>query len=195
MPVPTSKRSMTTERPSSSGRPGRSMTSMRMPIDGGSSRDANTSGTLGLGCAGLAADAVADPDAAAPLGKPTCTSVTLTGVTGRSFCVGTCEMATITLKLSSSTHLPNTVCLLSPGVYQLRKLLSLTFMKICEPPEFSLPVFAIEIEPASLRIFAINSSGMVPPAREMVLPSRRFVKHEPSAGPPVPARASAGSLA
>ena len=148
------------------------------------------------GAAVEAAAAAAAAATAAPLGKPTCTLLTLTGVTGRSFCVGTCEIATMTLKLSSSMHLPNTGCLLSPGVYQFRTLLSLTFMKSCEPPEFGAPVFAIASVPASFRILTVNSSGIVPPVpREIMLPSRRFVKLDSSVGPPVPARGSSGSLA
>ena len=44
-------------------------------------------------------------------------------------------------------------------------------MKICDPPELGMPVFAIERVPFSFEMGSISSSGMLPPVRVMVVPS------------------------
>jgi len=66
-------------------------------------------------------------------------------------------------------------------------------MKICDPPELGMPVFAIERVPFSFEMGSISSSGMLPPVRVMVVPSG-VVYVLPGSGPPVPARGDFGSF-
>merc|ERR1711892_859072 len=113
-----------------------------------------------------------------------------TGVLGLSpGPVGTVLMALITSM--PSVILPKTGCF--EGVLvsnQSRKALCLVLMKNCEPPESGAPVLAIDSVPISLEIFAVSSSGMLPPPlRVMVVPSEAVKE-----GPPVPARGEVGSF-
>merc|ERR1719313_3139493 len=117
------------------------------------------------------------------------------GVIGLSLRVGTLEIATATLKLSSSTSLPKTGCFDCPGLNQSRFLLSATLRKNWEPPEFGWPVLAIDKVPGALLSFEMFSSLILPPLeRVSVPPVARFLK-VPSGGPPVPALLEFGSLA
>ena len=61
----------------------------------------------------------------------------------------------------------------SLGVRLARSGATLCFvlMKICDPPELGMPVFAIEMVPTSFETGSISSSGMLPPVRVMVVPS------------------------
>merc|ERR1712232_970033 len=91
--------------------------------------------------------------------------------------------------------LPKTGCFDWPGENQSRFLLSATFMKNWEPPEFGDPVFAIESVPGAFESLEMFSSLMLPPfERRSVPPVFKFLK-VPSGGPPVPALEDFGSLA
>merc|ERR1740138_1708770 len=91
--------------------------------------------------------------------------------------------------------LPNTGCLDWPGENQSKFALSFTLMKNWEPPEFGLPVLAIDNVPGALVSLEMSSSLMLPPLERVSFsPVFKFMK-VPSGGPPVPALRDLGSLA
>merc|ERR1739845_204993 len=117
----------------------------------------------------------------------------LIGSTGLSFRVFTLEIFVATSM--PEVILPNTGCFDAPGENQSRLLLFATLTKNWEPPEFGLPVLAIDSVPLAFVSLEMFSSLMFPPLeRRSVAPVLRFLK-VPSFGPPVPALADLGSLA
>merc|ERR1719401_3408801 len=85
----------------------------------------------------------------------------LMGTTGLSSLVLTLEIL-ITTSIPE-VILPKTGCFDEPGENQSRFLLSATFMKNWEPPEFGEPVLAMESVPGALLSLDMFSSLMLPP--------------------------------
>merc|ERR1719277_670623 len=83
------------------------------------------------------------------------------GFTGLSSLVLTFEIFTATS--IPLVIFPKTGCLDCPGENQSRFLLSATFMKNCDPPEFGRPVLAMDSVPGWLESLEIFSSLMLPP--------------------------------
>merc|ERR1719401_3166558 len=87
----------------------------------------------------------------------------LMGTTGLSSLVLTLEILVTTS--IPEVILPKTGCFDAPGENQSRFLLSATFMKNCEPPEFGSPQLAMERVPGALVSLEMFSSLMLPPLK------------------------------
>src|SRR5204863_69702 len=101
------------------------------------------------------------------------TLIIFTGVRGRSrSSVGVPSiLPTTSMPL---VILPNTGCLLGPGVNQSRRALSTVLMKNCAPPELGWPVFAIDSVPGLFEIFCAGGcSSWMRPSGELPVPQRR----------------------
>mmetsp|Transcript_159773 Transcript_159773/g.508605 ORF Transcript_159773/g.508605 Transcript_159773/m.508605 type:complete len:211 (+) Transcript_159773:378-1010(+) len=118
--------------------------------------------------------------------------ITLMGIRGLSSDVGTFDIfVTTSMPL---VIMPNTGCWEGPGLNQSSDVLFPTLRKICDPPLFGWPTFAIDNVPGPLLSREMCSSRMVPPGpRHIKEPFLRFV-NEISGALPWPAFGESGSL-